>query len=258
MTRSASEVLERIRDAGARRLERVTFRENRSTLWSLTQGGKALNLHSAYAEAPAHVLEAFAALVRGALDRSEEYRRARGVVGSWDPVHDRIVEARRAREPASAPPWRRSACHGTPLQQVYLRRLYRHFNSTRFDGCLPASVPIRLSRCFTSRLGQLMARSSGAGTTTVEIALNIDLMLAENDAQRVDTLLHEMAHAANYLFDGEMGHGPRWRAWARRAGCVERARCSAPIRRRKRRTDVIERVPALPSGWRRHSEKPVR
>ncbi len=52
-----------------------------------------------------------------------------------------------------------------------------------------------------------------------EVAINVDLMLAGNGAERIDTLLHEMAHVADYLETGHLGHGGSWRAWARRVGC---------------------------------------
>jgi hypothetical protein len=60
-----------------------------------------------------------------------------------------------------------------------------------------------------------------------------------------------MAHVANYLFDGEVGHRRRWRDWARSAGCNERATCAAPIQPREHRRALPTRVPRLPSGWRR-------
>ena len=237
MPRTAEHILELLRSAGARSLKKVSLRQNRSTLWSLTQRGTVLNLHAAYAEAPDDVLLAFADLVRGAGRRSREYQLARKRVAGWEGV--------RGPPPASRRP---GPCCATPLQRVYLRRLYRHLNRTRFSGSLPAVVPIRLSDRFTSRLGQMVASSNGDQRIVAEVALHADLMLAANDAARLDTLLHEMAHAANYLFEGAVGHGPRWRDWARSVGCDERATCTAPIRRRRRRAAPSTRVPALPEG----------
>jgi hypothetical protein len=84
----------------------------------------------------------------------------------------------------------------------------------------------------------------------VELALNVDLMLAGNGAARLDTLLHEMAHGADYLFEGETGHGESWKRWARKAGCAAEACTSQPIRRRPRRARTVTRVPPLPLGAR--------
>jgi hypothetical protein len=63
-----------------------------------------------------------------------------------------------------------------------------------------------------------------------------------------DTLLHEMAHVADWLVDGERGHGPTWRAWARTAGCVVTTRHEGGFRRRRRRGDPVTRVPPAPVG----------
>ena len=246
MPRTAEDILDLLRTAGAHRLESVALRRNRSTLWSLTQRGTVLNLHAAYAEAPVSVLLAFAGLVRGAGRRTSEYRLARKQVGAWEGVLDSTRPAR-----SSGP------CCATPLQRVYLRRLYRDLNATRFSGRLPTTVPIRLSNRFTTRLGQMVAGSNGPRRIVVEVALHADLMLASNDAVRTDTLLHEMAHVANYLFDGEVGHGRRWREWARSAGCNERATCAAPIQPRDRRDRPTRRVPPLPGGWRQRAQESV-
>ena len=246
--RTAEEILMLLRSAGAPGLLTVALRENRSTLWSLTQRGTVLNLHVAYAQAPASVLLSFAAVIRGAGRRSHEYRAARKRVAAWDGLRDHLARIRRNSVGFSRRP---GPCCATPLQRVYLQRLYRYLNATRFSGRLPATVPIRLSSRFTSRLGQMVAGSADGSRVVVEIALHADLMLAANDTGRLDTLLHEMAHAANYLFDGEVGHGPRWRRWARSVGCRERATCTAPIQPRHPRRGLPTRVPVLPTGWRR-------
>jgi hypothetical protein len=206
-----------------------------------------LNLHRAYAEAPPSVILAFAALVRGAGRRSGEYRMARKRVAAWEGMRDHFA---RVHEKSECSVRRPGPCCATPLQRVYLRRLYRYMNATRFSGRLPSTIPIRLSNRFTSRLGQMVAGSVGARRVVVEIALHVDLMLPANDPGRLDTLLHEMAHVANYIFDGEVGHGRRWREWARSAGCRERATCTAPIEPRDRRHALPTRVPPLPEGWR--------
>ncbi len=80
-----------------------------------------------------------------------------------------------------------------------------------------------------------------------EIALNLDLLLPGNDAELVDTLLHEMAHAADWLFDGERRHGSSWRRWAERAGCAPRTRHHGGFGRRKPRSARVTRVP--PRSW---------
>jgi predicted SprT family Zn-dependent metalloprotease len=98
-----------------------------------------------------------------------------------------------------------------------------------------------------SALGYMVPGEERGGERWVqEIALNVDLMLEGNGAERVDTLLHEMAHAADYLLSGHRGHGASWRAWARRAGCRPGRLYDRPVQTRRRRTAAVTRVPPLP------------
>lgn len=240
-----------LRAAGATRLQRVTLRSNRNTLWSLTGGGRRLNLHAAYASAPASVLAALALLARAPRQGGPAVAAAARTVRDWSGVHREIRRLRTrhytAPVTAGAPP---PGCCATPAQRVFLQRLYRYLNATRFAGELPLGVPVRLSRRFRSRLGQMVPGRLAGERRVLELVLHLDLMLPENDGHRIDTLVHEMAHAADYLETGTVGHGPSWRAWARRAGCVPRATCAAPIRFRADRDAPVRRVPALPEGWR--------
>lgn len=248
-----AQILAQLRADGAHRLNRVVLRENRSTIWSITSRGTVLNLHVAYRRAPREIIRAFALIVRELGRRSPAAREARGRVARWEglgPELDRI----RGRHRASVPDPSRGVgrCSATPAQRVYLQRLYRYLNHQRFGGELPTMVPIRLSTRFSRRLGQLVPATVDGKRTIREIALAADLMLPANDAVRIDTLLHEMAHAANYLVDGEVGHGPRWRMWARKAGCRDRATCIAPFAQ-SGAGEAATGVPGLPSGWRRRS-----
>jgi hypothetical protein len=84
----------------------------------------------------------------------------------------------------------------------------------------------------------------------LEIALNVDLMLQGNGRERLDTLVHEMAHAADWLFSGGEGHGHSWRRWAARARCQTVTCTSDPIVERRDRTKRVKRVPPLPLGAR--------
>lgn len=232
---------------GARRLRRVSFRRNRSTLWSLTQRGTALNVHVAYREAPAEILDAFAVLARSGGRAGAGAARARRTVRSWPGVARAIRSIRREdAERSAAEGARRSAvrCSGTPEQRAWLRAAYGHLNGARFGDLLPAGLPLRFSRRMRSSLGHFRPGPDSDGRPVcLEIALNLDLLLAGNEGLLVDTLLHEMAHAADWLVDGARGHGPSWRRWADRAGCAPRTRHTGGFRRRRRRSDAVTRVP---------------
>ena len=139
-------------------------------------------------------------------------------------------------------------CSGTADQREYARALYRYLNLTRFAGRLPDDIPVRWSDRMSSTLGHMLPGVRDEQPFVVEIALNIDLLLAGNGAERIDTLLHEMAHAADYLFDGHAGHGRSWKAWAVRVGCRAQTRHDRPLPQRRRRGERVERVPPLPGA----------
>jgi hypothetical protein len=237
--------LEELQRRGASRLSRVAFRANRSIVWSITQGGCVLNVHAAFASDPSGgLLDAFATLAREGGIASRAGRRAARLVGTWPALGPALADARRKRRNRPE-----SACCATSEQSRYLRILYRYFNATRFEGRLPMDLPIRLSDRMRSALGHMLPGSDeGSNRAVAEIALNVDLMLEGNGAERVDTLLHEMAHAADYLLSGQRGHGKSWRMWARRAGCRPERLYDRPVRRRRRKNLSVTRVPPLPAA----------
>lgn len=234
--------LTELRRRGALRLTRVSFRENRSVVWSLTQHGTVLNLHSAYGAAPPELLDAFAVLVRAGGVRTAATRRAASTINEWPEVWRALEVTRRTRKPRAV-----TSCCATPEQRDYLRALYRYFNATRFQGRLPDDISVRLSSRMRSSLGHMLpADGRDGGRRVEEIALNVDLMLERNGAERVDTLLHEMAHVADYLESGHRGHGPSWQAWAKRVGCKPCRLYERPVARRRRKSARVLRVPPLP------------
>ncbi len=256
--RTNEEFLAELKERGARRLRRVRFRANRSTIWSLTQDGTVLNVHVAYRRAPASILDAFATIVTGGSGDRDAVREASAKVHDWpglapvmEAVRNSHAQRRRRAMAQCGDDGEITHCCATPAQRRYLRTLYRYLNETRFNGLLPNDVPVRLSRRMQSSLGHMIAgHSRRRGRFIEEIALNVDLMLEGNGAERFDTLLHEMAHVADYLFEGEEGHGESWRAWARYAGCRVETRYDRPVVQRRRRDDPVTRVPPLPAALR--------
>jgi hypothetical protein len=237
------EFLFELQRRGAGRLSRVSFRRNRSIIWSLTQKGRVLNVHAAYGSATEELLDAFAILAREGGIRSRAARQAANTVGTWPAVGYALQEARAARENGPSGP-----CCASPEQSRYLKAVYRYFNKTRFGGLLPDSIPVRLSSRMVSSLGHMLPSEENGGARRVaEIALNVDLMLPGNGAERLDTLLHEMAHAADYLETGHRGHGASWRTWARQAGARPDRIYERPVVRRRRRRTRVTRVPPLPA-----------
>ena len=150
---TAGEFLAALRQRGATRLQRIRFRRNRTVLWSLTDRGRTLNLHEAYAGSPPSLLDAFALLAGSSRD-AEGRRRAARRVREWPPVVEAIGRLREVEElavmevargngggevgvppevPGGAP-----SCVGGAEERSRILSLYRRFNRERFDGCLPA------------------------------------------------------------------------------------------------------------------------
>lgn len=247
---TAIDFLSELRSRGARRLRCVRFRENRSTIWSLTRSGTVLNVHSAFRAAPDDILDAFSVVVTGAGTSPAGARAAAQQISNWPVLAGEIerLRARHERRLRRAGEQAGVHCCASPAQRTYLMSLYRYFNATRFDDALPEEIPVRLSSRMKSSLGHMMPGERDGRRYVVEIALNCDLMLPGNGAERVDTLLHEMAHAADWLFTGEHGHGASWKEWARRAGCQPTRLYERPVRYRKDRRASVRRVPPLPSA----------
>ena len=248
-------MLDALRSRGAERLRLVRFRANRRTIWSLTQGGTALNLHVGYRFASPRLLDHLALVVKHPRGGPPSAQRAREAVRRHPPLEKALREIhsrpssrtssrtrrRRGRVPRVTGP----NC-ATPEQQSYLEALYGEFNRRHFHSDLPSNLPLRLSRRMRSTLGWVSLGQTGPVRLVAELALNLDLMLEANDALRHEVMLHEMAHIEAWIQYGDRGHGPPWKAVARRVGCRPRACGPGQLTYRARRRDPVHRVPPLP------------
>jgi len=159
-------------------------------------------------------------------------RRAAEHVAGWEPVRTairevRVREADRALAGASAhsPLGRLPHCAGSDAERAWLRTLFLTLNASHFQGGLPGGIPLRFSTRMRSRLGHMRpGRTAEGERVVVEIAVNLHLLKPRRRTLLEHTLLHEMAHAADWLIDGGKGHGPSWKAWARRVG-ISPTRC---------------------------------
>lgn len=212
-----------LRSRGVARLERVHFKQNRSRLLAVGRTGRDLHVHLCFATAPPEVLDALADWFRPRVPGPKRRSAVR-----------LLREFAAARRSPLRPPPRPGRCIATAEQRSSLRDVFLRLNQERFGGKLPCELPLRLSGRMTRRLGHAHLGRRPDGTRyVVEIALNADLMHPSNEAARLDTLLHEMAHAAAWLWDGSRGHDALWRARARQAGCIPRACATHPIVRRR-------------------------
>lgn len=191
-------------------------------MWSLTRDATVLNVHEAYSRAPDYVLDAFARIAV-AVRRSTGYRAATRTVRDWPGVEEGLREAYETHRRTSGRTRARVPCVGSEAERERLRALYVYFNTHRFDGQLPSDLPLRLSDRMKSRLGHVAPREKDGVRRIDELAINRRLLRVGNEVVLHETLLHEMAHVAAYLIDGEAGHGPNWRRWAQRVGCAPTA-----------------------------------
>lgn len=139
---------------------------------------------------------------------------------------------------------------GTDAQRRYLRRLYDHHNTERFDGHLPDDLCVRLShRMASGRSHVEMWRHPVTGRRyVVELALSEDLMREENDRDRDVAMRHQMAHVAAWLVDGHPDHKAPWKRWARRARVPAEPCLEAEVEERPGRRQRVRRVPPFPTG----------
>lgn len=251
-------ILDALRARGVRGVRQVRFRQNRSTILSVTGGGRTLNLHAAFADAPARILDALATYLAGERLPPYRARAALRTLREWQPLlkQMRLARRRAARQRAARRTGRRQKrnanagppapgpCCGTDAQQRYLRALYAHYNRTRFRNRLPRDLAVRLSSRMRSRYGQArLYRHANGRRAAIDIALHADLMLRENDRERHDTLLHEMAHIEAWLLHRDAGHGSAWKRIAVRVGCAPTACGHRRIRQRTLGAPPTGRVP---------------
>ncbi|KAH8314963.1 hypothetical protein KR074_005938 [Drosophila pseudoananassae] len=90
--------------------------------------------------------------------------------------------------------------------------LYKMFNAQVFNNEL--DVPITWSKLLRNTAGRCMnKRKLNLRSSTIELSVKV---LTTADRLRC-TLIHELCHAAAWVFNGEGGHGRVWKMWARRA-----------------------------------------
>jgi len=232
-----AELIHALRLRGVRGIRRVRYRPNRTRLISLSVDRGSLNLHECFRGASERVLDAIAVFLRGS-PGTTEYREAVRVMRAWS--DGQSPDEMLLPEPAVI-----TATAGTREQLAFIRAAYRHLNREWFADRLPPDVTIRFSRRMVRRFGHVeYGRNRGGVRRIVEIALNIDLLLEENERHLVDTLLHEMAHVEAWVILGHRGHGEPWRRVAARVGCEVNAASRVRLRRRRNGSDVT-RVPDL-------------
>ncbi|XP_037810477.1 uncharacterized protein DDB_G0284459 [Lucilia sericata] len=93
--------------------------------------------------------------------------------------------------------------------------LYDMYNEKLFKNQL--NVPITWNKKLSNTAGRcLNKKKMGIRSSVIELS---DKVLTSADRLRC-TLIHELCHAATWIFNGEGGHGSTWKEWARRANAT--------------------------------------
>ncbi|KAI1898958.1 hypothetical protein AGOR_G00077740 [Albula goreensis] len=96
-------------------------------------------------------------------------------------------------------------------------RLYQLYNSSIFDGKLPADMSVSWNKKMRKTAGYCISgQERGGGKRYARIELSEKVC---DSADRLrDTLVHEMCHAATWLINGVRdGHGSFWKLYARKS-----------------------------------------
>ncbi|KAH8315102.1 hypothetical protein KR059_008522 [Drosophila kikkawai] len=97
-------------------------------------------------------------------------------------------------------------------KELLAQHLYKLFNAQVFNNEL--DVPLTWSKLLRNTAGRCMnKRKLNQRSSVVELSLKV---LTTADRLRC-TLIHELCHAAAWVFNGEGGHGRVWKMWAKRA-----------------------------------------
>lgn len=96
------------------------------------------------------------------------------------------------------------------------QKLYKLYNDDVFEKKL--DIQISWNKKLTATAGRCMCKQKGTTGRTARIELS-EKVLTSADRLRC-TLIHEMCHAATWIFSGDKGHGSTWKSWANKANRI--------------------------------------
>ncbi|XP_067636951.1 germ cell nuclear acidic protein-like [Eurosta solidaginis] len=118
----------------------------------------------------------------------------------------------------------KSLCHPDALsyrenyrtkKEELAKLLYELYNEKLFDNKL--NIPLQWNKKLCNTAGRcLNKKKMGVRTSVVELS---EKVLTSADRLRC-TLIHELCHAATWIFSGEGGHGSTWKQWALKANSI--------------------------------------
>jgi hypothetical protein len=219
----------------------VRFKDNRQRIITLARDGCTLHIHECFREATDEVLQAIVTFLKAGR-RSQAYHDAINALRDfWSAKAESAIEED-AKILAAV---HAQTSSGTREQRAFIEEAYARLNAMHFGNALPIDFPIRISDRMASRFGHMRYHTLRDSTRIVlEIGINHSLFARGQEANLIDTLLHEMTHVEAWLVHGHKAHGAAWKRIARRVGCEARACSKKVILRRRRNAAPLDRVPA--------------
>ena len=95
-----------------------------------------------------------------------------------------------------------------------VKGLFSEYNRTVFNTRLPEDLQITWNKRMTKTAGFCyLSKALNIRNARIELSDKV----IDNVERIRDTLIHELCHAATWIFEGKKGHGPEWRYWAKKA-----------------------------------------
>ena len=107
--------------------------------------------------------------------------------------------------------------HFNKQRDDLIKDLFALYNRTVFENKLPADFQISWNKRMTKTAGFCYLKTTPAGRVShVELSTKV----VDTIERLRDTLIHELCHAATWIFEGKRGHGVAWKYWAKKANKI--------------------------------------
>lgn len=119
--------------------------------------------------------------------------------------------------PAMEPRTPKYKSHFNKQRDELIKELFLLYNRTVFDRKLPSDFKITWNKRMTKTAGFCYLKTTTFGRVShVELSTKV----VDSVERLRDTLIHELCHAATWIFEGKRGHGLAWKYWAKKANKV--------------------------------------
>jgi len=107
--------------------------------------------------------------------------------------------------------------HFNKQRDELIKELFTLYNRTVFENKLPSDFQIMWNKRMTKTAGFCYLKTTASGRIShVELSTKV----VDTVERLRDTLIHELCHAATWIFEGKRGHGLAWKYWAKKANKI--------------------------------------